>query len=126
MIAVLVPSFTVAMPGAAADPNVAFFLSPSRNISCEIDYQRPGIPDGAFCFSVVPPQSAHLTPDGSVSVCNGDSCLANPPVDTPSLAYGNAATRGPITCRSDEPGITCTVPSGRGFVISRSGIERVG
>ncbi|WP_139093720.1 hypothetical protein [Mycobacterium parascrofulaceum] len=111
----------------AADPdNYVAFLSPSRNISCEIDYQRRGIPDSAFCFSISPPQSVTMDPAGVLSRCAGEGCLANPPEGTPTLGYGEARSAGPFTCRSETAGVTCTVVSGRGFTISNSGITEVG
>ncbi|ORB76157.1 hypothetical protein BST44_01100 [Mycobacterium scrofulaceum] len=113
-------------PAAAGPDNYVAFLSPSRNISCEIDYQRRGIPDSAFCFSIVPPQSVTMDPAGALSRCAGESCLANPPEGTPTLGYGEAKGAGPFTCRSETAGVTCTVVSGRGFTISNSGITAVG
>lgn len=115
------------VPCAAADQdNYVAFLSPSRNISCEIDYQRGGIPDGAFCFSITPPQSVTMDAAGVLSRCAGEGCLANPPEGTPSLGYGQTAGAGPFSCRSETGGVTCTVTSGRGFTISNAGITAVG
>ncbi|WP_231980472.1 MULTISPECIES: hypothetical protein [unclassified Mycobacterium] len=115
------------VPRAAADQdNYVAFLSPSRNISCEIDYQRRGIPDSAFCFSISPPQSVTMDPTGALSRCTGESCLANPPEGTPTLGYGQAKGTGPFMCRSETDGVTCTVTSGRGFIISSSGIAAIG
>lgn len=115
------------VPSAAADQdNYVAFLSPSRNISCEIDYQRRGIPDGAFCFSVSPPASVTMDTSGFLSRCAGESCLANPAEGTPILGYGQTMGAGPFTCRSETGGVTCTVVSGRGFTISNAGIAAVG
>ena len=114
-------------PLAAADQdNYVAFLSPSRNISCEIDYQRRGIPDEEFCFTVSPPASVRLDTGGVLTRCAGESCLANPPEGTPILGYGQTMGAGPFTCRSETDGVTCTVTSGRGFSISSSGITPVG
>lgn len=117
---------TFAPPATAEPDNYVTFLSPSRNISCEIDYQRRGIPDEAFCFSISPPQSVTMDAAGVLSRCSGEGCLANPPEGTPSLGYGNTAGAGPFSCRSETDGVTCTVPSGRGFTISNAGIATVG
>ncbi|WP_231974754.1 hypothetical protein [Mycobacterium sp. E1747] len=115
-----------APPAAADQDSYVTFLSPTRNISCEIDYQRRGIPDSTFCFTIAPPQSVTMDPAGVLSRCTGESCLANPPEGTPTLAYGQAKGTGPFTCRSETDGVTCTVVSGRGFTISNSGITAVG
>ncbi|WP_231971972.1 MULTISPECIES: hypothetical protein [unclassified Mycobacterium] len=114
-------------PMAAADQdNYVAFLSPSRNISCEIDYQRRGIPDEAFCFSISPPQSVTMDAAGVLSRCSGEGCLANPAEGTPILGYGQTKGAGPFSCRSETDGVTCTVTSGRGFTISNAGIATVG
>lgn len=114
-------------PHAAADQdNYVAFLSPSRNISCEIDYQRPGIPDETFCFTISPPASVRMDTGGALSRCAGESCLANPADGTPILSYGQTMGAGPFSCRSGAAGVTCTVVSGRGFTISSSGITPVG
>ncbi|WP_264045149.1 hypothetical protein [Mycobacterium paraffinicum] len=114
-------------PLAAADQdNYVAFLSPSRNISCEIDYQRRGLPDETFCFTLSPPASVRMDTGGGLSRCAGVSCLANPAEGTPILGYGQTMGAGPFTCRSETGGVTCTVVSGRGFTISSSGIAPVG
>jgi hypothetical protein len=124
------------IPQAAADdlacvPGTGcFFLSPSGNISCELDEAAPPGTQGsaalAYCQSISPPQSARLDEYGSLTPCAGDSCLGNPPQGTPTLAYGQTARHGPFSCLSESTGITCKAPSGQGFTISRSGITAVG
>jgi hypothetical protein len=119
-------------PPAVADNPVCTatfcsFLTPSRNLGCEIDYHRgDGIPDETYCQTDVPPQSVHMSADGSFKTCTGESCLGNAGQGTPTLAYGQSAGVGPFNCRSESGGVTCTVISGRGFTISNSGITAVG
>lgn len=118
-------------PRAAADNAVCSqawcsFLSPSRNLSCEMDYHRNGIPDETYCQSNSPAQSVRLSTDGTFKSCSGESCLGNPGEGTPALPYGQTAWMGPFSCRSEESGITCKVTSGRGFTISSAGITPVG
>jgi hypothetical protein len=127
--AVVVPALLVASfsPTAQADPGVKFFHSPSGNIMCEIDFQRGGgDPDTAYCVSVEPPQNVSMNPAGVPTVCKGVSCLSNGPTDAFTLGYGQTTGLGPFTCSSEVSGMTCTVASGRGFTISRSGITTVG
>ena len=91
------------VPQAAADNPVCTqtwcaFLTPSRNLSCEIDYRRgSGIPDETYCQTNSPPQSVHMSSDGSFKPCTGDSCLGNPGQGTATLAYGQAAVSAPST-----------------------------
>jgi hypothetical protein len=119
-------------PPAAADNSICgqgwcSFLSPSRNIGCELDYQRgSGITDHTYCQSTSPPQSVQLSTDGAFKTCTGESCLGNSGEGTPALAYGQTVWLGPFSCRSEASGVTCKVTSGRGFTISNSGITSAG
>jgi len=109
--------------------DVKFFKSPSGNISCEIDFRRGhGISDAAYCMSISPPQNVAMNSSGVLTtVCtSGDSCLSNPPYGEPTLPYGHTTELGPFTCLSESSAVTCTVSSGRGFAISKSGITPVG
>jgi hypothetical protein len=129
---VIVAIGCVGTPRAAADNPVCrqtwcSFLSPSRNIGCEMDYQRgTGIPDETYCQTTSPPQSVHLSTDGTFKTCTGESCLGNAGQGTPTLPYGQTAWLGPFSCRSEESGIACKVTSGRGFSISNAGITPTG
>jgi hypothetical protein len=119
------------MPAAAADRPVCTasecaFLSPSRNISCEVNYQRDGLTDDAYCQTMEPAQSATLSANGVLKPCNGTSCLGNAAENTPTLAYGQSASIGPFSCTSQQDGVTCTVSSGKGFTISNAGITNIG
>jgi hypothetical protein len=131
VLAVVVAGLVQA-PRAGADNPVCTatwcaFYSPSRNISCEIDYQRGnGILDETYCQTHSPPQSVHLSTDGTFKTCTGDSCLGNAGQGTPTLPYGQRAGIGPFNCRSDPDGITCTAPSGRGFALSDAGVTSAG
>ncbi|WP_156689186.1 hypothetical protein [Mycobacterium sp. Marseille-P9652] len=121
----------VGLPRAAADNPVCTstwcaFLLPSRNISCEMDYGRGGIPDETYCQTDSPPQTARLSTDGSFKTCTGETCLGNPGQGTPTLAYGQTAAVGPFACRSEPSGVTCTITSRRGFTMSTAGVSAVG
>jgi hypothetical protein len=121
----------VGMPAAAADKpacaaTVCSFYSPSRIVGCEINYQRDGIPDETYCQTMSPPQSVHMSASGVLTNCTGDSCLGNAGLGTPTLAAGQTAGIGPFSCLMQASGVTCTVPSGRGFTISGAGITPVG
>lgn len=96
------------------------FLSPSGNISCEVDYHYAGL-TGAGCQTLTPPRSVKMTPAGTLTTCTGQQCLGNPGLDTPTLDYGEVTGVGPYRCVSSTTGITCTV-NGKGFHIARSGI----
>src|ERR1035437_3923693 len=122
------PMEAVAEPTAPTDrplTTTADFLTPTANISCEINYQRSGVADGTYCQTLSPPQSATMSTDGTYTTCTGPNCVGNPGVGTPTLAYGDTAQVGPFSCVSAVSGVTCTV-AGRGFTIARSGIAPAG
>lgn len=100
------------------------FLSPSGNISCEIDYHRDGLPAKAYCQTVTPPRSVSMDVTGDYTPCTGQQCIGNPGTNTPTLAYGTATGVGPFRCESATTGVTCTA-GGKGFRISSSGITLV-
>jgi hypothetical protein len=122
---------TVAPPAVAENPacttSMCSFRSPSGNIECEINFQRdPGLPDETYCQTGTPPRSVHMSDAGVLTNCTGISCLGNAAPGTATLDYGQAAGIGPFHCLSQSSGVTCTVPSGRGFAISREAITPVG
>jgi hypothetical protein len=100
------------------------FFSPSGNISCEVNYHRDGVPDGAYCQTGTPAQSVHMDVTGSYTTCTGQQCLGNAGEGTPTLGYGTETGVGPFLCKSATTGVTCTA-GGRGFQISTSGITSV-
>jgi hypothetical protein len=104
-------------------PNGGEFLSPSGNISCEIDNGYVGLHQ-VYCQTFSPPRSVTMFASGMLKKCSGDKCLGNPADGTPTLAYGTWTESGPFRCLSATDGVTCTT-SGRGFRISRSGITAV-
>jgi hypothetical protein len=113
---------TTVTAGAETAPG-GEFLSPSGNISCEMDNGYIGLHQ-VYCQTVSPPESVVLARTGTFKVCKGRQCLGNPAVNTPVLAYGHSTSSGPFRCLSTTAGVTCTV-SGKGFQISRSGITAV-
>jgi hypothetical protein len=99
------------------------FLSPSGNISCEVDYHRAGLTQ-VYCQTATPPRSVIMGATGKYTTCTGDQCLGNPGTGTPTLAYGTATGVGPFRCESAATGVTC-VADGKGFRISASGMTPV-
>jgi hypothetical protein len=70
--------------------------------------------------------------DGRLTICSGGTirtthCLGNAGQNTPILAYGKQVSVGRFRCSSARVGITCVViKSGRGFLISKTGVTPVG
>ena len=99
------------------------FLSPSGNISCEVDFHRAGLTQ-VYCQTVSPARSVTMGVAGKYTTCTGEQCLGNPGTGTPALAYGRATGVGPFRCESAATGVTC-LAGGRGFRISASGMTPV-
>ena len=84
------------------------------------------------CASYEPMQKATLFASGRVTVCRDrgtrNRCnIGNPGEGTPTLAYGRQITVGRFRCLSRRTGMRCTViRSGKGFLINRAGVKRVG
>jgi hypothetical protein len=109
---------------------VAQFYSPSRNIDCGLSDGSPHGVAGASCWSVRPTNRVTLAVNGTLKICRGaQRCTANfgeSPVPR-VLAYGRQITVGRFRCRSLSSGVKCVVlSSGKGFLISRSGVAGVG
>ena len=134
------PTATVSSPAATSAPAVTTaapsttfvpmqtaaggeFLSPSGNISCEVDYQQAGLTK-AYCQTATPARSVSMGASGGYTTCAGQQCLGNPGTGTPTLAYGTATGVGPFRCESAAAGVTC-LANGKGFRISTSGIVPV-
>jgi hypothetical protein len=101
--------------------NSTEFYAPSKNISCEIDYNfTPSMQTDAFCLTYSSPKSVSLMTDSTLKECTGMGCLANAGVNTPTLAYGQSVSLGPFTCASSTAGVKCTLANGDGFLISSS------
>lgn len=111
----------------AASAAVRWIDSPTGNLACEMaDHDRRG--SYVTCQSLRRPRSVTMGPRGGLRICRGEACLGNPPFDaTVTLAYGRSARLGRYRCTSSEDGMRCRViASGRGFLITRDGVRRIG
>ncbi len=97
------------------------FVSPSRNIGCELDWQFPHLGAATLCQTLAPPQSVTIAATGAIEKCSGVACVGHPAKNTPVLAYMASTTSGPFLCASRFDGVACSA-NGRAFLISRAGI----
>jgi hypothetical protein len=111
------PSATL-VPMQSADGGE--FVSPSGNITCEVDYFHSGLRQ-VYCQTATPARSVTMGMAGRYKTCAGELCLGNSGEGTPTLAYGTETGVGPFRCESAVTGVTCFA-DGRGFRISVSGI----
>ncbi len=121
--AMAVAATTTTVTAPAQTQHGGEFLSPSGNISCEIDNGYIDLHQ-VYCQTISPPESVVLVRTGTFKVCKGQQCLGNPAINTPVLAYGHSTGSGPFHCLSTTAGVTCTI-AGKGFEISRAGIKAV-
>jgi hypothetical protein len=118
------PTASTNSPNTAPPESVDAFLSPLGNINCEIAI--PARPTVASCELGTPAQSVSMSETGVLTDCSGDQCLGNVGAGIPALDYGQSTSVGIFTCLSEATGVTCTVPGGKGFKISESGVSAVG
>jgi len=112
---------------APQTPTQSEFLSPSGNISCEIDNNfGQSATTSTLCLTLSPARSVTLKLDSTLTECTGQQCLSNAGTGTPTLQYGQSITLGPFACSSSTAGIKCTLGNGDGFVIATSGVTPLG
>lgn len=106
-------------------------VSPDGNIFCSLNpVTYPKVE--ARCASLSPAHSARLLLNGTVTICDASSnCLTG--LDRTGahvVPYGTADELYDFHCLFESKGITCTViggkAAGRGFLISSSGVTKIG
>jgi len=110
----------------------AVFRSPSGNIRCSMfDWGGSDSP-GVNCRSIKSPLRVTMDSGGRLKICRGIRCIDTgcgcvEGFDWPRLGYGQKITFEPFRCLSLPTGVRCTViQSGKGFLINRDGVSRVG
>jgi hypothetical protein len=133
-----VATATAALPLAAvanADDAVYKFQSPSGNIICSMGSANNDAAAGCeihdyFYVPLPKPQDCHLAWGDDFDLDQGTPARfgchggveAVPPLAT--LGYGQMHSAGPITCDSEESGITCTdFSTGHFFQVSRGSYQ---
>jgi hypothetical protein len=104
-----------------------FFLAPgykNNRTSCELASEYSRLGTFAYCQTGMT-HSVTMTSNGHLTICHGASCIGNPPLGDPVLAYGRSVRAGPILCTSEKRGVRCVVPSGHGFLIGSDQVTRV-
>jgi hypothetical protein len=104
------------------------FDSPSHNIHCWMFDGSGNYSRGVGCNSDTPRKMVNMNVDGQLKIGGIPPgwCGCKEP-NFPPLGYGKQVTVGRLRCQSLFTGVRCTVVrSGKGFLISRSGIRRVG
>jgi len=119
--------------GTKVEPEARGFDSPSLNINCGMFDQGGG--RYVRCQSRIPPQKVTMNAQGRLSICRdrtpnvNNDCNLGDRGEGPirRLAYGKQITVGRFRCQSLQIGVRCTViRSGKGFLINRDGVSRVG
>jgi len=109
----------------------AQFYSPSRNLDCGMtDGLSPRGAAVVVCWSLKPTRLVSLSFNGKLSICRRRPGCTADFGESPrpqKLAYGRQITVGRFRCFSLRTGVKCiVVRSGKGFLINRVGIRRVG
>lgn len=103
----------------------AWIVSPSGNITCQL-LAGGASSAGVHCQTTTPLNGVSMSSSGSLT-CSGEQCVGNLGTNVPkTLPYGQSVSVGPFTCASKETGMQCSVSSGKGFLIARDGVTRIG
>jgi len=84
----------------------------------------------AYCVHYPPHEprlavSVAMKPSGSFGTCNGAKCVHK--LNGAPLNLGEKVRVGPFRCTVLPSGVLCDIPTtGRGFLISRNGVQQVG
>jgi hypothetical protein len=135
-------SFTRVRTGrrGGAPLHLADFLSPERNIWCDLT-DHPGF-RAAICFYDANPgtasqeHSASVNPNGQLVTCSWqpsqsglDACVQNWDPSAPVLRRGRVDVIYQYRCQATSTAITCTVDTGagkgKGFTISDTGVTPI-
>lgn len=121
--------------GGTGEPRWAF-RSPSRNITCNLDESFATCSVGNASWDLPEPPDECLDGDGNLTsdwgshvqfmddqpaalICRGDA-----PTEGPVLPYGHSVEIGPVSCRSEQDGVTCTNSETRhGFKVNRASYD---
>lgn len=115
--AVLVLLGLLTLPAGAHAARIEHFWSPTRNLACEMTKRH------VFCTVLSRREHGKLRRDGTVV---RSPQRADPPIGARTLRYGRRVNVGRFRCTSKRRGMKCVVRrSGRGFLASRDGFERV-
>lgn len=121
--------------GGSGEPRGAF-RTPSRNIMCNLDKTFATCSVGNASWDLPEPPDECVDQDGNLMldwgahvqfmdgqpaalICRGDA-----PAEGPVLPYGHSVEIGPVSCRSEEDGVTCTnSDTGHGFKVNRASYD---
>ncbi len=135
----MAPSTTTSVPcgtnpGTGAPTPLCWnqdFVSPSKNIQCYFGPQTQNNPTVTVsCQSFNKPSTVMLSVnEGIVYSCSASTTcnVGNGPVGMQVMPYGSSVTTNGYLCKSETAGVTCTVQStGKGFLISDTGVQSIG
>jgi len=121
---------TLALTIASANARERFigFMTPSKNISCQLDTEDGVLRCDVVKIDVYPRRPAdcdleygnafQMSAKGRAGrICAGDTTM-DPSL--PVLAYGEIWQRAGFTCRSEQTGLTCFNAMQHGFSLSRA------
>jgi hypothetical protein len=134
LAASIVTATAFAAPAAGSNVSPRSFVTPGKNVSCELGLDRhvPGPVTYVFCLAYragSPYRTAvavRMTGAAQLTVCHGLRCISNGP-GRPTLKVGHSIRLGPFICTSLRRGVRCMVTRlHRGFRLSTAGLKRVG
>jgi len=118
----------LATASAGAQERFVGFVTPSKNISCQLDTQESVLRCDVAKIDVYPPRPAdcdleygnafQMSAKGRAGrICAGDTTMDQ---SLPVLAYGELWQRNGFKCRSEQAGLKCVNAMQHGFLLSRA------
>jgi hypothetical protein len=129
----IVVAAVVAAPAAGSSTAVRFFITPGKNVNCELGLNRQGMHPGTYAWCLAyrggsPYRTAvavQMDASAKLKPCHGLKCIGNGP-GQPTLKVGHSIDFGPFRCTALRKGVRCIVSKlGRGFRLSTRGLVRV-
>ena len=101
------------------EPVYEFFAPVPSGVECEMT------PAEVLCITQNPPRRAVVDGHGRVTTCNGEQCLSNPGIGTPTLLAGTKLMGGVLDCTVKEMNVECFYKDVRGFSMSKAGVTQL-
>ena len=93
-----------------------FTPQPSNVLGCALQGTN------VMCMMNNPAKRVTLHSNGTYSICNGDDCLGNAAIGTPTLFENSIVDNGLFACSVSSSHVTCRARNRGGFTISKNGI----
>ena len=101
------------------------FYAARSGVQCEMAYGGWTHRGWTYCQTTAGAgRSVKLQSTGQYQVCDGQNCLGNPGIGTPTIAAGTTLVLGSFSCFVATNGTKCNTYGDRGFQMTPSGVAQ--